>query len=253
MEAKSILNYYSFGTCVRFLQDCSEGTPIYGKTYVITNIGHLIGFLDEQNLQVTRRAARSLIGLKDKLSEEEENATLSAEQAKKLSASIRSLRKTLEAELEGFEVYFITPKRMEIDKLLNNVKDLFAPDTFRFLPDIAQFDFIQSARCIAFDMPTAAAFHTLRGTEAVLKYYYCDQIRQKRVSLMWGNIVADLRKRSKTKPRSTLNSNLDNIRLSFRNPTQHPEKIYDIQEAQDLWSLCIDVINRMIYITEGLK
>jgi len=39
---------------------------------------------------------------------------------------------------------------------------------------------------------------------------------------------------------------LDNIRRSFRNPTQHPDKIYDIQEVQDLFGLCIDAINRMI-------
>jgi len=38
---------------------------------------------------------------------------------------------------------------------------------------------------------------------------------------------------------------LDHIRRSFRNPTQHPDKIYDIQEAQDLFGLCVDAVNRM--------
>ena len=48
-------------------------------------------------------------------------------------------------------------------------------------------------------------------------------------------------------------NNLDNIRQSFRNPTQHPEKIYDIQEVQDLWSLCVDVVNRMSSDIRGNK
>jgi len=71
-------------------------------------------------------------------------------------------------------------------------------------------------------------------------------IKRDRVkSEMWGPIVQDLKKRNKTKANSTLNNHLDNIRLSFRNPTQHPDAIYDINEVQDLLSVCIDANNRM--------
>lgn len=63
---------------------------------------------------------------------------------------------------------------------------------------------------------------------------------------MWGPMVTHLKKRkAKPIPPATLLNNLDNIRVSFRNPTQHPEKIYDIQEVQDLFGLCVDVVNRM--------
>ncbi len=63
---------------------------------------------------------------------------------------------------------------------------------------------------------------------------------------MWGPMIISLRKRKKSRPPDVLLNNLDNIRVSFRNPTQHPEKIYDIQEAQDLFGLCVDVVSRMI-------
>jgi len=62
---------------------------------------------------------------------------------------------------------------------------------------------------------------------------------------MWGNMVADLRKRRAARGYEVLLNHLDNIRSSFRNPTAHPEKFFDIQEAQDLWSLCVDAVNRM--------
>jgi hypothetical protein len=54
--------------------------------------------------------------------------------------------------------------------------------------------------------------------------------------------------KKKTIPKGTdvLLNQLDYIRAQFRNPTQHPDKIYDIQEVQDLWGLCVDVINRMV-------
>jgi hypothetical protein len=56
-------------------------------------------------------------------------------------------------------------------------------------------------------------------------------------------MVEHLRKRSDAPPRSLLDG-LDNIRHNFRNPTQHPEAIYDIQEAQDLLSLSLDAVGR---------
>ena len=52
---------------------------------------------------------------------------------------------------------------------------------------------------------------------------------------MWGPMVDSLRKR-KTRVSKPLLDNLDNIRYSFRNPTQHPEKTYDIEEVQDLFN-----------------
>jgi hypothetical protein len=39
---------------------------------------------------------------------------------------------------------------------------------------------------------------------------------------------------------------LDNIRTNFRNPTNHPEKIFEIDKVQDLIFLCVDSINRMV-------
>ncbi|MEP6894964.1 MAG: hypothetical protein ABI986_05090, partial [Chloroflexota bacterium] len=62
---------------------------------------------------------------------------------------------------------------------------------------------------------------------------------------LWGPMVKELRTKLTDADYMVLLNNLDNIRLSFRNPTQHPQKIYDIEEVQDLWGICVDVINRM--------
>ena len=251
MEAKSILSYYQFGTGIRYLQDASKGHTIHGESYILDNMRATINHFDTLGLQVTRRAAREFISLGKELSETEKDAKLTAEQASKLSLVVTDLRKTLEAEVEGFEAFLISPKRIDTKKLLECVEELFSPNVFDEIPEIARYDFEQAGKCIAFELPTSAAFHILRGTESVLRHFYCDQVKQKRGSMMWGPIIVDLRKRTKTKKHTTLINNLENIKNSFRNPTQHPEKIYDIQEAQDLLSLCIDVINRMIKVTTG--
>lgn len=248
MLAKSIDDYFHFGTVVRFLQDVREGWRIHGISYTVGNIQRFFEILDELNLQVTFRASYELRDyLDDELMKTASDSKLTAAQAEKLTSLMSSIRKTLQAELGGFEAYIVTPKRLDVKRLLEDVSSLFAPDVYFSLPDNAIYDFEEAGKCIAFERPTAGAFHLLRGTEAVLRHYYLDRIKQKRVPLMWGNIVQDLKKRSKTKSNTALNNNLDNIRVSFRNPTQHPDKIYDIQEVQDLWGLCVDVINRMIH------
>jgi hypothetical protein len=86
----------------------------------------------------------------------------------------------------------------------------------------------------------------MRATEAVLRHFYLCVVERDRVDpLMWWSMVDSMKKKKKPPPGSLLN-HLDNIRVSYRNPTQHPDKIYDINEVQDLFGLCIEVINRMV-------
>jgi hypothetical protein len=154
---------------------------------------------------------------------------------------------TLRAESSGMIAYTISERRFPIEYLMDNVGRLFAKDTFDKLPAIAQQDFIEATKCLAFERSTAAAFHMLRGTESVLKHYYCTKLHRKRSELMWGPMVVSMRRYPKRFPALLLNQ-LDHIRSSFRNPTAHPEKLFDIDEAQDLLSICIDAVNRMIQL-----
>lgn len=59
-------------------------------------------------------------------------------------------------------------------------------------------------------------------------------------------MITSLRaKRRRPLPNKILLNHLDHIRDSFRNPTDHPEKMYDIDEAQDLFGIVAEVLNRM--------
>ena len=245
MIAKQISSYFHFGTCVRFLQDARVNQLIIGDGYVLSNLNSFFGYLDDLNLQVSKRASYKLQKLTNSFQELPESSTLTELQCEELTKYINEVRLTLNAELQGFDAYVVTPKRLDTTRLIGNVDELFNPEIFWYLPDIAIHDFNEAGRSIAFECSTAAAFHLLRGTEAVLRAYYQEIVKRNRCQLMWGNIVQDLRKKKPTQERITLLNNLDNIRLSFRNPTQHPEKIYDIQEVQDLFGLCVDVVNRM--------
>ncbi len=248
MRINSVYPYFNFGTSLRFLQDVKEGYLVHGEGHVKDVLDRFFSYLSELNLQVTLRASVDLRKIQVTLIQTAADGRLTVEQANTLSSAIAQIRHTLEAELMGFEVFILTPKRIDVKKLLSNIPDLFAPRTFNKLPDVARYDLIEAGTCIAYECPTAAAFHLMRAAEAVLRKFYFVHVQRNRTAQLWGPIVQDLQNKRKFRGNaeySALFANLDNIRLSYRNPTQHPEKIYDIQEVQDLWGLCVDVINRM--------
>ena len=95
MRAKSIHGYFYFGTCVRYLQDATEGIGIHGDGYLIDNIRSLFGSLDELDLQVTSRAAYDLDILKQELEATQDGALLTKDQADRLKSTVSNLRPPL--------------------------------------------------------------------------------------------------------------------------------------------------------------
>jgi hypothetical protein len=243
MQELSFYRFIYFGTCLRYLQDANSSFNLHTKGGVVDNIKTFLARLESFELHVTKRASRDLGELLEKLEDEKSLVKLTPELAKDIRDAMHKIRHTLDAEAAGKRVFVVSDKRYPIENLLNDPGSLFAKDVYKTLPQLAKSDFSEAAQCIAFMRPTAAAFHALRGTESMLREYYCRRVKRKRVALAWGPIVDALRKR-KNIPVALLNQ-LDHIRHGFRNPTAHPEKTYDIDETQDLFSLCIDVVNRM--------
>lgn len=251
MRAQSIRSYIAIGYNLRYLLDVSTSHHVYGQKHVLDTVRSLIRACSDSGLQVTSRAALDLYDSfltkwePEKPSNELREATLSVEEVAAIREASYQVQTVMFSEAQEVFAHVTNDKRFSVDRLLNDVASLMSPEIFDTLPEVARYDFGEAGRCIAFEAPTAAAFHLMRGTEDVLKYFYCSIVKRHRVNLMWGPMVLDLRKRRNPPPGILLN-NLDNLRTGFRNPTQHPEKIYDIEEVQDLFALSVDAVNRMI-------
>ena len=248
MRPVAAYHYWYFGTAVRYLQDIEEGVPIHQEGMVLDCLNTIFEQLDSLKLAVSIEtlAAERLHKLRNELKDSDPKATITGHQSRILRREITNWRLTLEAELRGIKAFVISPKRLDVKKILDDVPTLFAPEVFELLSSVAQYDLTEAAKCVAFERPTAAAFHLMRATECVLRDFYCHHVKRNRCKiLLWHQMVHDLQRHRKAKTYTALLRNLDNIRLSFRNPTQHPDKIYDIHESQDLWGLCADVITRM--------
>ncbi len=257
MISKSIFDYIFLGTIIRFLQDATIESPVITEGGILVNLRWFFASLDSLNLHVTKRAAMELETFKNELEKKSDIYLknggvasifkLTQDEAKQISKLVTDLRNTFEAETQGIFAYVTTDKRYDVKKLSENISSLLAPSTFNSLPEISQYDFAEAGKCIVYERPTAASFHILRATEAVLKLYYKNFFRVSIINKTWGQLTNDLTNKNHGKiPNKIIVNHLDNIRSSFRNPTQHPEKIYDINECQDLLGVCIDVVNRMI-------
>jgi len=246
MQKMPVVVYWFLGTETMFLIQVRTGYGIHGEGHALAMLRNLFRKLDELGLVVTQRAARDLADFRKELEQAPEGETLSREQTKKLGDLMVALEQTLYAELLGYSAFVVTPKVLDVNKLMDDVPGLFGAGVFNDLPDIARHDFSEAGKCIAFERPTAAAFHLLRGTESVLRNYYDRMVSGHPIGIQnWATIVTNLRKQSPVTKYAALYNELDNIREHYRNPTQHPEKIYDISEAQDLWPLCVAAVNRM--------
>ncbi|WP_148053620.1 hypothetical protein [Frigoribacterium sp. PhB118] len=240
--------------------DLQVGSRVFGEDNVEGNIADLMVALDGAELYVSLRLASGLIKIKDswdaELASHEDRESfkktrlLTAAEVRSLRTTSSTLREAMIAEGEGKVAFIASDGRYAVGKLLNDIGTLMSPDVFASLPTIAQKDLEEAGKAMAFDLPTAAAFHILRATEAALRQFYAKVTSKNRISepWMWAAMLAHIRA-SETPPPAVLLVNLDSLRANFRNPTQHPEMTYEMDEVQDLFALAVDSMNRMARYT----
>lgn len=237
------------GTNIRFLIDAAEeGTRIHGEGFILENLDRTRTLLEELGLTVSRRLVSftGLDRLREELAASDADANLNAEQAASLEEKAQQLRETTLAESLGVFAYVTRDKRLDVDKLLDEPSKLFPRGVYASLSDMSQLDVAEGFKCIGFERPTAAAFHLMRAVEDSLRCFYLATVKRGRVSpLLWKAMTDQLQKRRQP-PSASLLAQLDHIRGGFRNPTQHPDAVYDVDEAQDLAFLSIDVLTRLV-------
>jgi hypothetical protein len=255
MQKVSLYDYYSFGFNYYFLLNTSEtkSTEDFAK-----DVDNYNSFIRKLDLKVTTSLLR-MSGWDDVMEElnklnkgVKKKKPITKSLYDKIKEIIRKADATLDAELDIKNAFLIGEKRVNIENLTDNIYKLFANETFNCLPEIAIFDFSESGKCIAFDRHTASAFHSLRGTEDVLKFYYSLLTGKKATETQtWGYFHTEIENEIKKgeitpSPPRELMDNLNNLRVYYRNKTQHPNLIYNSDEAQDLLFNCIKCINQII-------
>ncbi|PYI93955.1 MAG: hypothetical protein DME97_03530 [Verrucomicrobia bacterium] len=233
--------FIHIGLLIRLLRRCQH----YSIVQVMGEVKKLVDGLKKTDFSVSLAGTNKLQELSTELGKEKDKSRkITAAEEAQFSEIINVLELMVVAEASTKRLYLLDQSRFNLEGLLSNPSIMFSSGTFSRLPHIAKQDVASAFQCLAFDQPTASAFHILRACEAVLKAYYFTAVKRVRLETpMWGNMLEALRK--KRKPDDKLLERLKYVKDSFRNPTSHPESVYTLTETQDLIGICIDVINRM--------
>ncbi len=257
MKPEKMSKYLILGGLISFLRGSYTGYTIFGENLVYQNIKRLIKSLESSEKFKIAKVADSFADLKEYQKELEEkkeifkanesNVLMTEDEAKKLFQIMDKLMEVIFAEARTLYVYTLTDKRYPIEILLDNIHKCFAQDIFNALPDTIQYDLKEYGKCVATECCTAGAFHVLRALEALLGLLLqnIDPSLNLANFHSWHNIVIELNKHNIPELRITCDI-CQKIRGNYRNPTMHPSLIYNIEEVQSLFLLCINVIDDIV-------
>jgi hypothetical protein len=94
-------------------------------------------------------------------------------QTSQIRQAAKEFETILAAECNVLDTYYVSKKgAYSTADLVEHAHYQIPPTTRVEISEQTKNDFDQAGKCMAFDLPTAAAFHLLRGTEAVLREYY---------------------------------------------------------------------------------
>src|SRR5206468_496698 len=112
------------------------------------------------------------------------------------------------------------------------------------LGDDAKKDFREAGKCLAFELPTAAGYHTMRATEAVLREYWL-LVRKPISGTRPPDMAPCINELRADGENPKLMDILDHIRDLHRNTLMHPEAFLTMKEALRLFDIAKSAISAM--------
>jgi len=150
-----------------------------------------------------------------------------------------------EHDHRNLDVFAVTPKGIySTRQLIENAENSFSEKVRSVLPPQSIADLRAAGKCLAFEIPTACAFHVCRATEALMLKYY-----EVLVGHSWTFKKKDwkiyVEQLSVEKAPKSITNRLDEIREMDRNAYIHPDINVTLEEAPILFELCKGVIFQM--------
>jgi len=221
---------YSLGWQVHPISELNWQSVTYSDAYfpMLTAQAAVGAFLHQSVYQVRtcREAGQELLRVLGEALEEAPNkggeqiATL---QSWQIVQKAQEFETVFRAELGTTPMFYVTPKQnFDAGALISAGHNCFPPELAQKAPEAIP-DAQQAAKCIAFDLPTAAGFHLHRTNEAVLRRYF-DHVAGAENRPETRNMGDYLKKMNDLKVGDKkVKAALRDLKDLHRNPLMHPE------------------------------
>lgn len=197
--------------------------------------------------QVTAELIQAITGITSRQGNGEKT---NEQDAQAVSAALQKFETVFLAELSLLDAYFVSQKGLYSTNSLIEQADVSIPDTIRKqMSQETVKEIKQAGRCLAFELPTASAFHILRAVESVMQDYFKELVGSLPIKQIrnWGAFIKNLQSNS-ANPK--IIANLEQIKDNYRNPIVHPDAVVEMEDAMSLFSLCQSAL---ILITKEIQ
>jgi hypothetical protein len=151
-----------------------------------------------------------------------------------IKTAYSSFETHLGEELTRANVYAVDRKGIyETDALINRASEAIPSWLLVKLPQECKADLEHAGRCLAFELPTAAAFHIMRAVESAMWDYWIKLTKKsKPKNRNWGIALESLEGSGGD---AKIVAALTQLKDLHRNPVMHPDVTLDMDEALALW------------------
>ena len=177
------------------------------------------------------------------------NKNIEAWRIKEIARCAYEFKISYTAELAIEPVYIVTPKGGYDVNVLTLYPEQAFPHDLTTLIEKTKYDVEQAGKCLAFEAPTAAAFHLHRINEAVVHRYWEACTKEKHISdkSSIGNYLNAMKSDDNL---ASFDKNvlavLEQINTLHRNPALHPENNLTSEEAIELFGIIVSAVSAML-------
>ncbi|MBI2986152.1 MAG: hypothetical protein HYY45_05220 [Deltaproteobacteria bacterium] len=170
-----------------------------------------------------------------------------------ISQKAKELETVLANDLPGLATYYVIQKGLySTDDLISHAHHHIPESLRSYVPKQAIIDINEAGKCLAFELPTASAFHMWRAVETVMEEYYkklsgTQSFSDDKVQRNWDSYIKALEGKNAEKKITVF---LDHIRSEYRNPVSHPSVNIEMEEAFSLLGAAFSVITQTLRIIE---
>lgn len=228
MQLVNFHYFYGVSKNLQELNHLAAEQPIISNWSALYNAEMAIrGFLENDVVpaEASRESGTALMDLLDSLtSNTSRPEPLSTYEVARIGNLLRTFENVLEGEYRIKIIFALSKKGLySLSQLAYRGEEMVPASVHSLMPDIAR-DLRDAGRCVAFEVPTAAAFHLFRATEAAAKSYILAvrgvPVTDKEKNLGLGGykkIIEGLGVDAR------ITSALEQLVKLHRNPTIHPE------------------------------
>jgi len=167
-----------------------------------------------------------------------------------VSSATATFKTILAAEMQKLDTYMVTQVAGYSMPLLVRSAEVNIPErVVQAMPDDARKDFREAGRCLAFEVPTACGYHTMRATERIVRLYR-EVLTGKSDKIDLGPCIVELQRANADAKTLAV---LDQVRDLHRNPLAHPEVFLSMEEAQGLFNIAISAITAAVVQIEKVR